>query len=456
MPVFRPRNRIEIMRQMVARAVARSRLSGLTQNSNVFHLIAAFATELAEAYFQLARLRDVFSIDKATGSDLDERAKEIQPGTIRRRTALYATTPLRVTRNTTAGTLPIPIGSIFAALDTNGQEIRFKTTANGSITPGNTVSADIAAVAISPGARANVVAGSVTRLITRIPSVIGVTNPQDVLNGRDRENDTSFRARLKDYIASLPRGTVRAIESAARLVRTVTNQFVLFSRIVEPLPPNGTITLYIDDGTGNVESYDSSLLTTPEIVVASAAGGEQDLQLGQWPIRDDGSFVLEMNATPLVRNTDYWLDPTRGRVRLATPLAALDEVTAEYRFYTGLIQAVGRVIAGVRGVRELPGYAAGGITCFVYSATRVLQTISANITVAADFDQATVIANTKTAIQTYINGLGIGENVIVAELYAVIMGVDGVTDVVISSPTANQVILSHQVARTSAADITVT
>lgn len=79
MPVFQPRNRIQILREMVARVVARSKLAGLTRNSVVFHVLAGAANEDAEQYVQLARLRNVFAIDKATGSDLDERAKEVLP-----------------------------------------------------------------------------------------------------------------------------------------------------------------------------------------------------------------------------------------------------------------------------------------------------------------------------------------------------------------------------------------
>lgn len=456
MPAFRPRNRIEILRQLVARTVARSRLSGMTKNSNVFHVLAAIGGEFTEAYFQMARLRDIWSIDRATGSDLDERALEIQPGTIRRRGALYATTFVRLTRNTTVGTLPIPIGSIYSALDTNGQEIRFKTTATGSIGGGDLTSADIPVTAIAPGSRANVIGGQITRLITRIPTIVSVTNPSDVKNGRDRESDAEFRARLKAFIAGLPRGTPRAIESAARLVRTFDGRSALFSRLVEPLPRDGTITLYIDDGTGVVETYDSSLLGSPETIIATAAGGEEEFRVTQWPVRDDGSFTLRLNGTPLVRDVDYFFDPTKGYGRIVTALSTGDLLTAGYRYYTGLIQAVGRVIAGVPGVRELPGYSPAGIQAFVFAASRILQTVTANITVANDFDVLATIANVKTSIQTYINGLGIGENVIRAELYSVIMGVDGVTDVTISTPAANQVILPNEVARTTADDITVT
>lgn len=88
---------------MVARVVARSKLTGLTRNSVVYHVLAAATNEDADQYVQMARLREVFSIDTATGSDLDERAKEIQPGTLTRYPALSSSGTVIFSRPGTSG-----------------------------------------------------------------------------------------------------------------------------------------------------------------------------------------------------------------------------------------------------------------------------------------------------------------------------------------------------------------
>lgn len=460
MPVFQPRTRKQILRQLVARTVARSRLTGLVKSSGVVHLLASFANEASEVYFQMARLRDVFSIDLATGSDLDKRAAEIQPGTITRRGALAATTDVHLVRSTSSGYLPIDVGTIVSARDTAG-EIRFRTIAPSGIFDGSTVSPAIQVVALERGTRANVVANAITTVVTRIATVTSAYNPTAVLNGADREKDPEFRARLKAYIASLPRGTPQAIESAALALRSPTGQRVLFAKVREPNPPTGTVSLYIDDGTGNIETFSSATLTSPETVVASAAGGEEDLQLISWPVRDDGSFVLTLDAVPLVRNTDFWLNATSGSIHLAVPLTTGQVVVAAYRHYTGMIQAVQRVINGIRGLRQLPGIRAAGIRVAVLSPTRVLQSVSANATVAADFDVAAVIAAVVVAIQEYINGLDIGATVIVAEIIERAMAVPGMLDFELqsltgSSPPRNQIILSSQIARVNASSILIT
>lgn len=459
MPVFQPRNRKQILRQLVARTVARSKLTSLVRTSATLHMLAAFAGEAAEVYFQLARLRDVFSIDLASGSDLDKRAAEIQPGTITRRSAQYARGTVRFNRATTAGTLAIPQGTILSAEDDLGT-LRYRTTAAGSILPGNTASDVITIQALARGTRSNVAAGEINRMITYLAGVTTVANDAKVDSGADREGDPDFRARLKNYIASLARGTVRAIESAALSLRGPQGERVLFAKVVEPLPPTGQFSVYIDDGTGFVDTYDSTPLTSPETVLASAVGGEQDLQILNWPIRDDGTFELDLNAVTQARDTDYWLDPTIGRIRLSSPLVATDAIVVRYRYYTGIIQATQRVVSGIRGSRLVPGVRASGIQAHVLPPQRVLQSLVANGTVADDFDAAATLAAASDAVQTYINGLTIGATVIVSEIIERAMAVSGMVDFEIgsltgSTPPANQIILPSQVARCTAADITI-
>ena len=113
---------------MIARVVARSTLTGITRNNSLFHVLAAASSEDAEQYFQMARLRDLFSIDKATGSDLDARAKEIVPGTLPRRPPVQAAGTVVFSRPGTTGTTAVPSGTIVAASDAQGQ-ISYQTTA---------------------------------------------------------------------------------------------------------------------------------------------------------------------------------------------------------------------------------------------------------------------------------------------------------------------------------------
>ena len=466
MPIFSLRNRVQILRDMVARVVARSPLAGLTQNSAVYHILAAASAEDAEQYLQLSRLRSLFSIDRATGSDLDERAAEIQPAVITRRSALYATGLCTFSRPGTLGATLVPAGTIVAASDSQGQ-IKFRTTAAATILPGNTFVAGVPVVAMEAGSRSNVDASQVVRFVTRIPGVTVVTNPASYTTGRDRESDEDFRARLKAYTQSLSRGTVTALAGYALNVLLTTGQRVLFAKVFEPAIPNGTVRLYIDDGTGAIETFSTAFIGTPDVFLPVAVGGERDVFTTQKPIRDDGSFVFRINAVVQTRDVDFYLNTATGQITLTTAsyptgLAPGDVCDAEYRFYTGLIQATQRVIDGdPSSPLQFPGVRAAGITVYVLPPQTLLQSVNANLSVAAGFDVTTVTLRVRDTIQDYINTLNIGDDVIVSELIQRIMDVDGMFDVNVlsltgSSPPANQVVGATQVARIFSVNITLT
>ncbi len=450
---------------MVARVVARSRLVGLTRNSVIFHTLAAAATEDAEQYFQMSRLREVFSIDDATGSDLDERATEIAPGIISRRSALHASNDVVYSRPGTTGATVIPIGSVVAASDTEGQ-IKYRTTTAGSIADGNSTSDPINATALEAGIRANVAAGQVNQIVTRIAGVTGVANPALIDNGQDRESDPSFRSRLKAHVQSLSRGTPTAIEGFAKQVILADARRVVFAHLHEPAVPSGTVVLYIDDGTGSVEEYSDEFFISPETLLDPAVGGETEFFTFRKPIRDDGGFVLEINDVAQTRGADYLLNPAAGHVVLdgtvyPTGLTAGDKVEAKYRYYLGLIQETQRVVDGdPADAVAVPGVRPGGVTVLVQPPQVLLQSVVASISVLSDFDVTEVALNVQSAIQAYINGLDIGEDVIVSELIEQAMGVDGMFDFTITTLTggspANQVVLDTQVARIVAASITLT
>jgi len=463
MPIFRARNRIEVLRDMVGRVVARSTLTGLTRNSAVYHVLASAADEIAEAYFQIARMRELFSIDRATGSDLDERAREIQPGTVTRRSAGYATTTVVYSRPGIVGAISIPAGSIVGAADASGV-IRYRATAAGSILNGASTSAPIPVTAAEAGTRGNVDAGSILRLLTRIQGVTAVTNPSAVGNGTDRESDADFRARLKVFVRSLARGTVAALQANAKVARLTDGSRVIFASVYEDPLTNGYVQLYIDDGTGGTDTYDSSFVSSYDVLLAAALGGERRVFTAAKPIRDDGSFTLEVNTVLQVRGTDYVLNPATGQVTFTTGsypagLTISDNVRAHYRSYTRLVRETQRIMDGdPLSPLTYPGIRAAGVLVRVLPPQTLPQTLAAGIAVDDGFDVLTVAQQVVTAIQNYINGLNIGEDVIVAQIIEVSMAVQGMHDFYItslsgSSPPVNQVLLESQVARIAAGDI---
>lgn len=465
MPIFRPRNRVEIIRSMVARVVARSTLSGLTRNSAVYHIVAAAASEDAEQYFQMARLRELFSIETATGSDLDERAAEITSaaGGLLRRDPLKASGPVEFSRPGTTGAVSIPVGTVVAAEDEDGL-IKFETTTSGSIADGDTTSGTVNVVALQGGDRGNVDSGQIKKFVSRVAGVTDVTNTAKFENGRNRESDRSFRARLRSFIQSLSNATVLSIEDSARGVTLDDGRRIVNAKVVEPTTPTGFFDVYVDDGGGSVSEFDDSFLTTPDEIFASASGGEEAFFTSKKPVKDDGAFKLLINSVEQIRGTDYTLNPATGKIVLNSTffpsgLSSGDTVEAEYRYYINLIAKTQKTLDGdVDDFENFPGVAGGGVQPIVKAATAVFQTVDATIAVASGFDVSDVSSEVKTNIQSYINNLSIGEDVIVAEIVERAMSVQGMFNFKLSKltgsdPPEDQVILESQVARVASADI---
>lgn len=464
MPLFQPRGRVAILREMVARVVARSKLVGMVRDSVVFHILAAAADEDAEQYFQLANLRAVFNIDQATGSDLDDRAAEIQPGTISRRESLFASGFVRFTRVGTTGNLPIPAGTTVSAEDLQGP-VKFRTTAAATILAGSTFVINVPVVALEAGERGNVDVGTIVQLTTRVPGVVGVRNDSRFSNGRDRESDDLFRARIKLYVQALSRGTPTAIRSFALNVQLADGRRVLFAKVVEPILPTGSYQVYIDDGTGGVDLYDTTYapsIGVDDTLINPALGGERDVYTTARPIRDDGSFAAKKNAVLMTRGVDYELNVANGQLELAAPLAAGDVVTARYRFRTGLIQETQRVIDGDPATLVThPGVRAAGTQAIVLPPSIVYVTLAGNTSVQSDFNAHNVIEQVTAAIMQYINNLDIGESVIAAKIIEVAMAVPGMFNFQISNlsgtfPATDQFILPTQAARIVSADLLIT
>lgn len=269
---------------MISRTVSRTDLSDVTQSSSLMHTLGAVARELDEAYFQMDRLKDLWSLDKASGSDLDARAKDIQPAVLTRTLSRASVGGVIFSRAGTTGTITIPSGTLVKT----GDGVVFRTAVQTQILTGNTDSVLTSIVAVERGADGNVDPNTVIKFGSKIPGVDSVTNPSATTQGRDEETDDSFRERLKAYIRSLDRTTPHAQEFAAIGVEEESGKVVVFAHLFEDPVDNGETILYIDDGLGTAEE---TLLSTPsgDISELAASSGGQQL------ITDNGEGLFLIN-----------------------------------------------------------------------------------------------------------------------------------------------------------------
>lgn len=108
------------------------------------------------------------------------------------------------------------------------------------------LSVDIPIQALGSGSFGNVSPQSITNCPSRPSGIDGVINYEQISGGTDDETDEELRARVPLYLGSLSKATKNAIRAAALATDGVKN-----ATVVEYTPPNGYITVFIDDGNGS-------------------------------------------------------------------------------------------------------------------------------------------------------------------------------------------------------------
>lgn len=469
MPPFQPKRFEQILGDEIASVVTSTDLSDVADSSGVKGVLAATAREVDESFFQMENVQSLFSIDTATGDDLDERAKDIQPGTVVRINARSAVGTVVFSRPGTAGTTPIPSGTRVKT----GDGVVFVTSAAGTITPaspeqipGHGVGRDSGLVPVSaetPESTGNVVGNTIIKFENKPPGVDEVTNPSPTTLGLDKESDDAFRQRLKDFIAGLARCTPQALENGVLGTEDPnTSATILFSKAIEDQLNPGNVTLFVDDGTGAVEAtativgenVTAGLLGPP---ADSAVGGETELFLDNKPVKGSIPVVVTSSTRGiLVQGTDFTLNPASSQLRFTPALVTAEVITADYTHFIGLIQLAQKVIDGDPTDREnFPGLRAAGVLVLVLAPATLIQTVVAALVIREGFVRSSVIAEAELAVQQSINGGGISDDVVRNEIIKIIQALDGVADLNLTAPANNIAILDDQIARITPATITI-
>jgi uncharacterized phage protein gp47/JayE len=94
------------------------------------------------------------------------------------------------------------------------------------------------------------------------------------------------------------------------------------------------------------------------------------------------------------------------------------------------------------------------ITIHVASFTEVATNVSVDVTLEEGFTLGEVTASVQLAIAEYINELDVGETLMLAGITAAVFNLPGISDVVVTSPIANQI--TAATSKRTAGTITVT
>ena len=172
------------------------------------------------------------------------------------------------------------------------------TVTGATVLPDGESEVDVAVSCQQFGEAGNALAGSIREFSNAPFFGATVTNQSALKNGRSTESDEDLRKRIKNYPATLSRGTSAAITAAIQGISDPdTGRTITSSVIVEPTEPGDFSRVYINDGSGLEPTFD---VQPYELLLQSASGQETKFQTAKFPITpataigsESGPFVVE-------------------------------------------------------------------------------------------------------------------------------------------------------------------
>lgn len=146
----------------------------------------------------------------------------------------------------------IPAGTAVRVL---GGTAEYLTIEAGTLAAGQ-YSVTVRARATTSGPDANAAAGTLTVLAGTLATTVSVTNRAPILNGHNEETDTERKARFAEWVRSLSRGTVAALDYGARLAYLTDANGVVAEQVqhvaLSEVP--GTVDLWVHNGVGHTSA----------------------------------------------------------------------------------------------------------------------------------------------------------------------------------------------------------
>ena len=274
----------------------------------------------------------------------------------------------RIRVNITPGTtaVTIPAGSVFVRSDASGRG--YVSQEPGVIAPSASY-VDLTVVAQAPGSGGNMPAGTAFDMANPAERLVSVAALSRFDNGTDEEGTDARRLRFNAFIASLPRGTLAALEYGLKTVALTDANGLVTERVVscaiiepylaDPNQPIALVRCYIHNGAG----------------------------------------------------------ATSG----------------------ALVQRAAKVLYGYYDSegKPVPGWQAAGVQVEVYAATEQAANVAGTVAVANGYSAATVLAAATAEVSAYLSALGIGAPFLRAEAISRVMALEGVTNVILTTPAAD-------------------
>jgi uncharacterized phage protein gp47/JayE len=222
------------------------------------------------------------------------------------------------------------------------------------------------------------------------------------------------------------------------------------AELVEVISKNvGANTLQLASPT-TLAHADGSSISFVDVLDESAEPGRRRFQFQNYPVVRGSERVYVNSGGGIIELTpevDYVLNRGIGSLQIVdtSGVAGNSIVFAQYTYYTNLIATVQKVLEGdPDNPVTFPGVKAAGIFLSVEPPTKRRITVTASISAKPGFVEANLRTLVQDQISAYISSRKLGEDVIISNMVARALSVNGVLDVRISSPTANVSVLENE------------
>lgn len=382
----------------------------------------------------------------------------------------------------TAGTV-IPAGTIVQTVaGIYTPPIQFTTDTDAQIPTGSTT-VNVSATAVIPQAAGNVAANTLTVLVTPIQGIQSVTNPNAASGGMDAETEQERALRFANYIQSLSQGSVASINYAAQQIIGVDKTAVVEPPLLTCQTSSGNT--YTDQSTEANMPWGipfSAFSTSPVVgdslyvgagvmfnnvyinfaVPGSGITGTWQYWNGTtWAnlsVTDNTSNLTKSGSITFTVPSDWQATAVNNQlafyIRYSLTSASITTIPQIYHIVAlnpppgwinvviyssqgvtnNLLQQVASAVSLVRGA---------GIQANVIAANTKQVNINAAVLVPPAYNNPATQQNIVDIIQTYINGLNIGQSLYLSQLTQAILGVNAgsvVTNVSYSSPTSDVIV----------------
>ena len=392
----------------------------------------------ASASAQTLNLVNSMALESTTGTLLDRRGLE-------NNTPRFGSAPARCQGRVipivspAAAAYTAPAGTIVIQPATATQsEIAFKLEAAATIPLGGSQSNLVSAVALEYGTAGNDIAsGTSLSLKYSISGISHFLLSSDSGGGVERQSEDEYRTAIRNARRSFGESTWAGIESLLKTVRLSSGNRITVSRVFEDFV-NGTVTAYIDDGSG------SGALVGPQDSTTYGFGGGNywyynasgsDVyvrlpysHLPSWSDGVDASLDVDTGAGfgGLTEGVDYWVDIDTGIISLAAPLSVGDQLRAQFTFYTGLVGEAARLVNGVYGSSTVRGWRPVGQSVRVRGPLSVdTPTVEATLFFEDDKDSHFGRELAASLVLTYLDSLNIGEAARYSKINKILLSVPG-------------------------------